>query len=191
MPALLASAHISLQLRAASAPLPSLDEGGAGVEEGLLRTISAPTTPHGDAAAEWASRLPQSTRALLGLIAAVLAGAIGGAAGRGEWRHARLAAADDPAPGKVAGRVACYCCCTPPGAGLTLAPMLAAPKHERGLPFVPSQSLGALIIAPIFTAALTCLPRPHGVSFTQASGARGVGHMCRNTLQPLQKPLLA
>lgn len=49
--------------------------------------------------------------------------------------------------------------------------MLAAPEHVRGLQFVPSMALGALVLAPTITAALTCLPGS-SIGFVQAGGGQ-------------------
>ena len=51
-----------------------------------------------------------------------------------------------------------------PAAGLILAPMLAAPKEARGLQFVPSMAVGAMVLAPALIACLTCLAR--SITFT-------------------------
>ena len=53
--------------------------------------------------------------------------------------------------------------------GLILAPMVHAPPEARGIQFVPSVALGALVVAPILTAILTCTPCA-GISFTQVRG---------------------
>lgn len=76
---------------------------------------AAAGAPGGPPAHGWQQRLTPRARALLGLLAAVAAGALG---------------------------------------GLILAPMLAAPKEARGLPFVPSMAAGALLLAPAVTALL-------------------------------------
>lgn len=54
--------------------------------------------------------------------------------------------------------------------GLILAPMLAAPPEARGLPFVPSMALGAMILAPTIAACLACAAPLSAVSFTRVSG---------------------
>jgi glucose uptake protein GlcU len=103
--------------------------GGAGwladSQASLLEEDDAEAAAGSPAAA--IAAVPAGSRPLLGLLAAVLAGVLG---------------------------------------GLILAPMVHAPPEARGIQFVPSVGLGALVVAPILTAILTCTPRTR-ISLTQ------------------------